>query len=242
MFRCKRVVLALGAALAAGVLAAVALGQEGGPIQMTVTLKVTPSKAGTPSHPQGVRIVARGKVYAPAETAMPVARSFDVWLPKGWVYNGAKHPTCALATLNFSGPSKCPPESIVGSNWRGAHADVVDDFNPPPRVAIVNGGRTKMYFYVVLQNPARVQAPVVGTITKINAPRWSYRLHADIPGSLQNVAGIPITLRSFDATVGRGDWLVTTSCPRDHLWRHKLRITSTSGEVLETSGSVACRS
>jgi hypothetical protein len=234
-------VLALGAALAAGVLAAAALGQEGGPIQMTATFKVKPSKAGTPSHPQGIRIEARGKVYAPPETAMPVARSFDVWLPKGWVYNGAKHPACTLATLNESGPSKCPPESIM-SHGQGAHADVVDDFNTAPRVTVINGGRSKMYFYTVLQTPARVQVPVLGTLAKVNSSRWSYRLHADLPGSLQVVAGIPITLTSFDAKVGRGDWLATTSCPRDRLWRHKLRITSISGEVLETSGSMACRS
>ena len=232
--------LAFGSALAAGVLAAVALGQEGGPIQMTATFKVTPDKAGTPSHPRGIQIEARGKVYAPAEAAMPVVRSFDVWLPKGWVYNGAKHPTCTLATLNLSGPSNCPPESIM-SRGLGAHADVVDDLNPPPRVTIVNGGRTKMYFWTVLSNPARVQAAVPGSITKVNSPRWSYRLHADIPSSLQVVAGIPITLTSFHTKVGRGDWLATISCPRDRLWRHKLRITSTSGQVLDTSGSVACR-
>jgi hypothetical protein len=171
---------------------------------------------------------------------MPVARSFDVWLPKGWVYNGAKHPVCTLATLNDGGPNKCPPKSIVSHEPTG-QADP-NDLNPPPRVTIINGGATKMYFWTVLQNPARVQAAVVGTTTKVNSPRWSYRLHAEIPGSLLVVAGIPITLRSFRANVRRGDWITTTSCPRDHLWRHKLRITSTSGQVLESSGSVACRS
>jgi hypothetical protein len=232
--------LALGAALAAGVMAAVALGQEGGPIQMTATFKVTPDKAGTPSHPRGIQIEARGKVDAPAETALPVARSFDVWLPKGWIYNGAKHPTCALATLNLGGPSKCPPESIVGRGL-GNGLQIPEAYTPP-RVWVVNGGQAKMYFFVVYQNPARVQAAVPGTITKVNSPRWSYRLHADIPSSLQVVADIPITLPSFGAKVGRGDWLATTSCPGDHLWRYKLRITSTSGQLLDTSGSVPCRS
>jgi hypothetical protein len=231
--------VALGAMLAAGVLAAVALGQEGGSIQMAVKVKVTPSKAGTPSRPRGIKIEARGTIDTPADTAALVARSFDVWLPKGWVYNGAKHPACTLATLDAGGPAACPPESIMGAP--AGHADV-DDLNPPPRVTVVNGGPTKMYFYVVFQNPARVQAAIPGTITKLSSSRWSYRLHADNPGSLQIVAGIPITPNSFRATFGRRDWIATTSCPRDNRWRYRLRMTLTSGQVFDTDGSVPCRS
>jgi hypothetical protein len=240
MFRWRKGLLAFGAVLAAGVLAAVALGQEGGPIQMTATVRVTPDKAGTPSHPQGVRIVARGTIYTPPDTPALVARSFDVWLPKGWVYNGAKHPACKAAKLNTGGPAACPPGSIMGSP--AGHADVADDLNPPPRVTVVNGGRTKMYFFVVLSIPARVQAAIPGTLTKVNSPRWSYRLHADNPHFLQIVSGIPITLDSFQASFGRGDWIATTSCPPDRLWRYRLRMTSTSGQVLDTDGSVPCRS
>jgi hypothetical protein len=242
MFRWKRGLFALGATLATGVVAAVALGQDGGPIQPTVTVTVAPAKAGTPTRPRGIEIVAHGTINRPTETAALVARSFDVWLPKGWIYNGAKHPVCTVTKLSTGGPGACPPESIMGRGPGFALPDVADDFNSRPRVTIINGGRTKMYFFVVLQNPARVQAPVTGTLTKVNSPRWSYRLHADNPSSLQVVAGIPITLGPFGARIGRGDWIATTSCPRDHLWRYKLRMTSTSGQVLDTSGSVACRS
>jgi hypothetical protein len=231
---------ALGVALAAGVLAAVALGQEGGPVQMTATLKVTPGKAGTPSRPRGIKIVARGTIDTPVDTPALVARSFDVWLPKGWIYNGAKHPVCTLAVLSTGGPRACPPESIMGHGPIGQSDP--NDLNPPPRVTVINGGRTKMYFWVVLSLPARVQAAVPGRITKVNSPLWSYRVHADNPSSLQVVAGIPITLDSFYASFGRGDWIATTSCPRDRLWRYHLRMTSTSGQVLDTDGSVPCRS
>jgi hypothetical protein len=160
-------------------------------------------------------------------------------LPKGWLYNGAKHAVCTLAKLHRSGPSACPPESIMGGP--AGHADVADDLNPPPRVTVINGGQAKMYFWVVLQNPARVNVAVTGTVTKLSSPRWSYRIHADNPGSLQVVAGIPITPDSFRASFGRGDWIATTRCPRDHLWRYHLRMTSTSGQALDTDGSVACR-
>jgi hypothetical protein len=239
MSRWKQGLVAFGAALAAGVLAAVAIGQEGGSIQMALTVKVTPSKAGTPSHPQGVRIKARGTISTPAEAAALVARSFDVWLPKGWVYNGAIHPVCTKVTLNRGGPSKCPPGSIMG--WSGGGIEP-PELNQSPRVTVINGGPTTMYFWVVLQNPARVQAAVPGTLTKLNSSRWSYRLHADNPGSLQIVAGIPITLNSFNASFGRGDWIATTSCPSDNRWRYRLKMTSTSGQALTADGVVSCRS
>jgi hypothetical protein len=240
MFRWRRGLVALGAALAAGVLAAVAFGQ-GGPSQMTATVKVTPNKAGTPSHPRGIEIAVRGTVDAPADTTAPVARSFDAWLPRGWVYNGAKHPACTQAKLASSGPRACPPESIISRGQVG-HANDPNDIGPSARVVVINGGATKMYFWVVVQNPARVQAAVPGTLTKVSSTRWSYRLHADIPGSLQVVAGLPLTLKSFDVNAGRGDWIASTHCPHDHLWRYHLRMTSTSGQVLDTDGSVACRS
>ena len=232
--------VALGVALAAGVMAAVALGQEGEPVKMTATVKVSPSKAGTPSHPRGVLVDVDGTIDAVGDTAPRMPRSVDVWLPKGWAYNGAKHPVCTQALLNRGGPSACPPRSNMGQ----VEIALVEDrpSTTPPRAIIFNGGPAKMYLWVVLTNPARVQAAVMGAMTKLNSSRWSYRLHVDIPSGLQVVAGIPVVMDLVRGRVGRGDWIATTSCPRDHLWRYRLRMTSTSGQVLDTDGSVPCRS
>jgi hypothetical protein len=239
MFTRKRVLLAFGAVLAAGVLAAVAIGQEVMPIQITAAVKATPSKAGTPSHLRGIRIDANGTINTSGDTAPLMPRSVDVWLPKGWVYNGAKHPACARATLTSGGPGACPPGANM--SYGVAYAQEVD-ITSPPRVRVINGGPTKMYFWVVVQNPARVQAAVTGTITKPSSPRWSYRLHAVIPPVLHVVAGIPLVLDTFRASFGRGDWIATTSCPSDHRWRYHLKMTYTSGQVVDTGGSMPCRS
>jgi len=239
MFARKRLI-ALGVASAVGVLAAVALGQEVVPIGINPMVKVSPDKAGTPSHPRGIEIDVRGTFDVPSEAVAPMPRSVDVWFPKGWVYNGAKYPACTLAALNTGGPSACPPRSIMS---HGTFGDTdPNDLSPPPRVMIINGGRTKMYFWVVIQNPARVQAAAPGTIAKLDSPRWSYRLHADIPGSLHVVAGIPIVMDTFRVHVRRSDWIATTRCPRDHRWRYHLKLTYTSGPSVETGGSIACRS
>ncbi len=239
MFRWRKSLFALGVALAAAVLAAVALGQDVG-LQVPPVVKVTPNKAGTPSHPRGVRIDARATIDRAADSALPVIRSFDAWWPKGWVYNGAKHPVCTAAKLTHGGPSVCLPETIMGRGQVG-HPGDANYIGPSGRVTVINGGATRMNLWVVLQNPARVQAAVPTTITKVSSSRWSYRLHADIPGSLQVVAGIPITLDFFNVKLGRGDWIATTDCPHLHRWPYHLRMTSTSGQVFDITGSVACR-
>jgi hypothetical protein len=237
MFPRRRTALALGAVLAAGGLAAGAVGQEDVPIPFGATVKVSPWKADTPSRPRGIRVSVSGNVATPEGVAAPLPRSFDFWFPKGWIYNGAERPACARTTLTSGGPAACPQASIMGSP--GIRLED-PEARRPPRVTVINGGRDRIYFWVVLQDPARVQTVVTGKIAKVRSPLWSYRLHAEIPGSLQIVAGIPITLWAFDVNAGREDWLATTGCPRDHAWRFHLRITATSGEALDTGGAIAC--
>jgi hypothetical protein len=240
MFVRRRGIVALGAALVAGGLATVALGQDVFVNPFTVQFTVSPNNnAGTPSRPQGVKVTVKagGTLALPEGAAPPIVRSVDVWLPKDLVYNGAKHPACTAAKLIRGGPSKCPRGSIMGHT--AAPYDPVP--NRPPSVTVVNGGPTKMYFWTVLHDPARVQAAIPGVLTKLRSSRWSYRLHADIPGSLQVVAGIPITLSAFSASAGRGDWIATTGCPRTYRWPFHVRLTSTTGQVLERDSSVACR-
>ncbi|HEY4096869.1 MAG TPA: hypothetical protein VGM33_15215 [Baekduia sp.] len=236
----KRGLIAAGAALAAGVLAAVALGQEITPTKINATVTVTPHRAGTPSHPRGIRIAARGTITTSGGTVPSTPQSVDLWLPRDWVYNGAKHPTCALATLTRRGPGACPPQSIMGQLELGHVEDRPS--TSPPQATIVNGGQTKMYFSVRLLDPAPAHGVVTATITRLRSPRWSYRLHADIPSSLRVVSGIPIALQSFDGSIGRGDWIATTHCPPDHRWRYRLRMTYPSGPLVDTGGELTCRS
>jgi hypothetical protein len=110
-----------------------------------------------------------------------------------------------------------------------------------PKVTIVNGGRHVAYGYTVLNNPARVQTPVVGRISKLSGP-YSYKLHLAIPRILQVVAGVPIVLHSLHLSAGRADWLATTYCPPSHRWSYHAVTHFSDGEALQTSGSVGCHS
>jgi hypothetical protein len=236
MLRVGIAVLAVAAALG---VAALAFGQDVVPISITAKVTVTPNKAGTPKHPQGVVVDTRVTVKIPHDYDPPLVNTVDVWFPKGGLYNGAKWPTCSAATLQHSGPKGCPPRSIMGHGKGVADADGTKTY---PTLTVVNGGARTVYFYVVLTRPARVQQAVAASLTKLDSPRWSYRAHVVIPRNLQIVAGIPLRLETFHATAGRGDWLATTSCPRDHRWRYHAETSYSSGQVVKTDGSVGCRS
>jgi hypothetical protein len=235
----RRALAGLVAAVAVLAAAALAFGQDVVPIKISAIVKVTPNKAGTPAHPQGVRIDVQARIDIPHDFDPPLVQTVDVWFPKGGLYNGGKYPTCNFAQMQRRGLSVCPAKSIMGHGSGVADADGTKSY---PTLTVVNGGPNKVYFYVVLKVPARVQEPIAATITKVNSPRWSYKLHAAIPRNLQIVAGIPLRLHTFHSVVGRGDWIATIGCPSDHKWKYHVETSYDSGQVVFTNGSVACRS
>jgi hypothetical protein len=199
----------LGVAGAIGVTGALAQGTWP---SVKVTPTVSPNKAGTKTHPQGVKLKTVINWQTLGAADQPVVTHFLVLFPKGSLFNGAKYPTCSVSTLNKKGPSGCSKASIMGSGTGNAYADQVITH---PQITIVNGGATKVYFYTVLNNPARVQEPVVGHIKKMSG-KWGYSLAVTVPQNLLVVAGVPIELTSLRVSAGKGSWLATTACPGGH--------------------------
>ncbi|MET0602855.1 MAG: hypothetical protein ABW167_12780 [Baekduia sp.] len=236
MLRVGSVVVALVALLG---VATLAFGQDVVPIKVTSKVKVMPNKAGTRAHPQGVKVDIRVKVDIPHDYDPPLVQAVDVWLGKGALYNGHKWPTCSEATIARSETRACPAASIMGHATAIADGDGVKSY---PKAIIVNGGAKKFYVYAMLSTPARVRQIIVVQVIKLNSPRWSYRLHSEIPRNVQIVGGVPLRLESFHATVGRGDWWASISCPADHRWRYHAEGRYSSGQIVTNDGSVACRS
>jgi hypothetical protein len=165
--------------------------------------------AGSSRHPQGVRLTTTFGWNGLDEADQPMVTGFDLWFPKGSVYNGARYPKCSARVLNVRGPSGCPKASIMGSGIGIAFADTTIT---RPRITVVNGGADVVYFYTVLNNPARVQEPVAGHITRVSGD-FTYHLSATIPENLRIVAGVPIKLTALTITAGRARWLATTNAP-----------------------------
>jgi hypothetical protein len=231
----KVLVAATGVVAAGAVAVGPAIGQ-GVPTSMSGKAQVSPSKAGTKKKPQGVKLKVDVKWDTPGDGDKPVVQKADVLFPKGSLYNGGKYPKCSEAVLNRGGPSACPKGAIMGTGSGNAFADEVIT---KPKITVVNGGASKVYLYTVMTNPARVQAPVPGTITKMSG-KWAYKLHLEVPRNLQIVAGVPIALRDLTVSAGRKDWLATTSCPSTKKWEFEIETFLSTGGSSKFASSVAC--
>jgi hypothetical protein len=221
-----------GMLAAAGATVALAAGSPG----ITVTPTVSSHKAGTSKHPQGVKLDVNIKWQTLGAANQPIVQRFKVLFPKGSLYNGATYPSCSLATLNGFGPSSCKPSSIMGHGTGDAYADTVITH---PQITVVNGGAHRVYFYTVLNNPARVQSPVIGNIHKVGG-KYGYELDVSVPQVLQVVAGVPIELTSLNVAAGTGNtWLATTSCPGGH-WPFRVTTYYNTGGSASYTASVPC--
>jgi hypothetical protein len=213
---------------------------------VTVDANVSPNKAGTKKKPQGVTLSGQISWQSEAGVEPPIVTAFDILISKGGVFNGGKYPKCAAALINRRGPSACPKESIMGSATGEAWAD---DVITRPKVTFVNGGAKNICFYTVLTNPARVQTCVPGKVTKLNHPKWGYRVKITVPEVLQVVAGVPIALRKITWKAGgkrwAKDWIATTSCPKNNRWGFQLETSylyeDGSTGSSSTSDTIQCR-
>ena len=123
----------------------------------------------------------------------------------------------------------------MGKGTGNAYADTVITH---PKITVVNGGKSRVYFYTVLNNPARVQAPVVGQISRIGG-KYAYKLHVTVPQVLQVVAGVPIELTSLTVKAGKESWLATTACPGGH-WPFSVTTSYDSGGSASFTDSIKC--
>jgi hypothetical protein len=196
------------------------------------TVRVTQARdqlsAGSPKHPQGVKLTtALSWTGLNPATAVGVTK-VELWFPVGSLYNGASYPSCSYDRLNAAGPNACPKGSIMGSGTGTAFADTVVT---RPRITVVNGGATRVYFYTVLNNPARVQIPVIGYVTRVPGA-FAYHLSATIPPQLRVVAGVPIKFTGLQLSAGRGTWLSVTAPPSG------IKLVTTFSDRTKISGTV----
>jgi hypothetical protein len=239
----RPLLLAALVAVTALVTATIAFGQDVVDIKISSVTKVTPNKAGTPKHPQGINIDVKTKIDTPRDYDPPLAETVDVWISKGGNYNGGKYPTCSPQTVERGGVDACPPKSIMGHGTGEADADGT---RAVPDITVLNGGAKAVHFYTVLKNPARVQKAVTASIRKLNSGPWGYKAHASIPKSLQIVAGIPLRVTSLHVNAGfksyARDWIVTTMCPASHKWKYHVEVHYATGQTAKFDGAVTCRS
>lgn len=215
----KLVVLPVALAVA-GVAAAPASAQTmADEVEMKFTSKaaIFPKKAGTKRNPRGVRLKGNLKVETITQgVEKPIVTGGEVLIPKGGLWNGGKYKKCSGAKMDREKTADvCPKASIMGAGKGVAWADNV---NAAPEVQFVNGGAKRLWAFTTLYRPALVQKSIAINIKKLRSKRWAYRAAFKVPQVLQVVAGVPVTLASFNFNIGGKKYakelLATTSCPK----------------------------
>jgi hypothetical protein len=210
------VLAAAVAALAVAVAPGIAQDGDRPVTKFNVKAKITPKKTGTKRNPRGVKLTGTVKWRTVTQgVEPPVITGSDMLLPKHGVYNGGKYVKCSKRTLDRTGPRGCPKKSRMGSATGVAFADLEKTV---PKVELFNGGKSTLYAYTTLFNPAFVQETVVIKIRKIKHRIWGYRVKFRVPRNLQIVTGVPIALRSLKFNVGgkpyAREFITTTGCPK----------------------------
>jgi hypothetical protein len=226
--------------VALGIVAAIAVAAIGQEIQTTFTVdaEVIPNKAGTPRHPQGVRIEASARFYSPQGVDPPIVTHGYALFPRAGDYNPQLFPRCAKRTLDRDGPEACPKGSQIGAARASAYADTIVTY---PKIEIFNGGRKVAFAYVTLYRPALVQIAIPARIEEIPHGMWKYKVSVKVPTVLQVVAGVPIAARSIRGWVGKGNLITTTSCPKSRRWPYEVKTFFTVGQPYTYRDSVPCR-
>lgn len=202
------------------------------------TAKVIPNRAGTPQDPQGVKIKFSGRVITPPGIEKPVITRGYALLPDVGEYNGDDYPKCTKRILDRQGTRGCPRGSRMGHIKATAWADEVIT---RPRIEVFNGGAKLALAYVTLFNPAFVQEAVPVRIQRLNSGKWGYKVSVVVPKSLQIVAGVPIAARSAKGTIGRGEWITTTSCPKSRRWPYVIKAYFSTGGSYTLRDSTPCK-
>ncbi len=213
---------------------------------LSATMQVTPSKAGTSEDPRGVAIDATSTIETERGSEPPIVTGLDLAVGPGFSWNGDRYVTCRRRVLDRRGPRGCPRESIMGSGVAGARAGGVDTGLD---MTFVNGGTGRLLAFIRFEYPARVQETIVVKGAELPGT-WGYKYTLRVPASLQVVAGIPVQTTSLRFQVGgkpyARDYVATTSCPRGG-WRYRITAHYRYDETGQTDqdavgGAIACTS
>lgn len=122
----------------------------------------------------------------------------SLWLPRGIALNPRRVPICGLGAFRlYPGIEGCPDGSIVGKATSGTAFAEVDGFTDADYV-FVNTGPERILAFTTVYNPAIVQEKVALEIHRLRGKKWSYRLDFRLSKFLMVIAGVPVSLRSFD--------------------------------------------
>jgi hypothetical protein len=168
----------------------------------TISVKTVANRAGTKSKPRSVGRLTVQTNTTPVPGEPPFAtKQAVIHFDKNLVFGASKFATCAKSVVQAN-PRNCPVGSRVGTG--SAIARLSTGGQVSPTIVAYNGprnsaGNSKL-FLLVREPTFNVNAVLDGTL-KPDTGKYGRKLDVLIPGNLQNVAGIVITLTQFTTRV-----------------------------------------
>jgi len=214
----RKYLTAAVAVVAAFSVTAVAIAQNPLPNPSAV-VTVSPKKAGKKNKPKPV---ALGIFVENARESKTTASDIQINLPSTLRVSGKGLKKCSLNTLATSGPSACPPKSIVGEGV--AHA-VLGPHNTTPAdltldVNAIVGGPKNVYFYV------KVQGVDVAGVLNAKVTKKGSRLTMSIPESLKKPDGFTYSaLTDLDVDIKRSSKVVKSYGCKGGKYTTKIKLT-----------------
>ncbi len=184
--------------LALGMTATVAQAADSG--QQSLTVKISPAKAGTKKKPAaaGIHVTIRNSAATPATT-----ETTTISFGKGISFNNTKFPTCSVSKINTTkSVTGCPKGSIVGKGTATADGLLAGQSIPENlTVTAVNAPSNTLVLFVKGSSPLQIAGALTGKLSKTGG-KYGSKLAVTIPSFLREVLpGTYAPLVKFDVSV-----------------------------------------
>jgi hypothetical protein len=171
----------------------------------------------TTSATLAVNLTFSGENGAAADTLKQAILKFTY----GAKVNASLFPSCSADKIRNH--ETCPKGSQIGTGTGlGTVGDGPDAAQEPITVTLYNGPKGKsIVFRIKGEQPAVIDVPFDAPLKTLSGGTYNYQLTVNVPEILQRVAGLPISLKTFNVKVGatrkvkgkKRGWIETLICP-----------------------------
>lgn len=173
-----------------------------GPTTVTIDSHVTPViRAFTPKTTSSVLAVNLTFTGPNGDNAATL-KGVNLKFTYGAHLNGQFFKSCSADDIRNH--RVCPKGSIIGTGSAlGLVGSGSNAAQEPIKVTLYNGAKGKsITFRIQGQAPAVIDVPFDAPLTTFSSGDYNYGLNVVVPDILQNVAGLPISLKFFNVKVG----------------------------------------
>ena len=135
--------------------------------------------------------------------------------------NGALFPSCTADRIRNHKP--CPKGSQIGKGTGlGTVGDPPNAAEEPITLTLYNGPKGKsIVFRIQGDQPAVIDVPFDAQFKTLSGGTYNYELTIDVPEILQRIAGLPVSIKHLNVTVGatrkvngkKRGWIEVLICP-----------------------------